>query len=121
MEIRKSCNKSKVRKILWHILLTILFKIDARGIEFAANRSRAKMDASVKMIDRNIAAIKDGATAASAIVGSDDVADLEFAVDALTIDVTIVAKNVACLETSSLPFESRGSLHGARVDHSLGT
>ncbi len=81
-----------------------MFKTDARGIEFAANRSRAKMDASVKMIDRNTAVVKDGATATSAIVGSNDVADLEFAVDASTIDVTVVAKNVACLETILIAF-----------------
>ncbi len=81
-----------------------MVKIDARGNEFAANRSRAKIDASVKMIDRNKAVIEDGATAASAFVVSNDVANLEFAVDALTINVTVAAKNAASLETILVAF-----------------
>ena len=62
------------------------------------------MDASVKMIDRNTAVVEDGATAASAILVSDDVPDLEFVVDTSTIDVAVVAKNAASLENILVAF-----------------
>ncbi len=44
--------------------------------------------------------VKDGGGgAAAAIMVSDDVANLEFAVDTLSIDVTVVARNVISLES----------------------
>ncbi len=67
-DIRKSCHKIIVSDIFWHILLTISLEIDPVGIEFAADRFHAKMDATAKTIDISTNVVKDGAPAAAAIM-----------------------------------------------------
>ena len=81
-----------VCEILWHILLTILFKLYAKGIEFSANRSRSKIDVSVTTIDRNTAVVEDGAAAAAYAVAmgvTADTATLDAVVDAPVMVVMV--------------------------------
>ena len=43
MDVLKSCCKYFVCKVLWHILLTILFKVYSRGIKFTSDRTHVKI------------------------------------------------------------------------------
>ena len=96
-DIRKSCHKIIVSDIFWHILLTISLEIDAVGIEFAADRFRAKMDASAKTIDMSTNVVKDGAPAAAAIL------DASIAVPRTSDEVRRLRANSDVLGMSNLP------------------
>ena len=69
-DIGKSCRKIMVSDIFWHILLTISFRIGIVGIGFAADKFRAKLDASANPIDLSTNVVKIDASADAAKVNA---------------------------------------------------